>query len=85
MKVWHTVCSILGTAKKKAVNRVKMEETVQHFINSQPHGVKLAEMEESLRQSRLRLGYVTRKLLNEGKVIKVENKYFPIAESVEKY
>ena len=62
-----------------------MEETVQRFINSQPGGVKLAEMEENLRQSRLRLGYVTRKLLNEGKVIKVENKYFPIAESVEKY
>ena len=62
-----------------------MEDTVQRFINSQPDGVKLAEMEESLRQSRLRLGYVTRKLLNEGKVIKVENKYFPVAVSVEKY
>ena len=54
-----------------------MEEIVQSFINSQPNGVKIAEMEESLRQSRLRLGYVTRKLLNEGKVVKVENKYFP--------
>jgi len=61
-----------------------MEETVQRFINSQPGGVKLAEMEENLRQSRLRLGYVTRKLLNEGKVIKVENKYFPVAVSIEK-
>ncbi len=54
-----------------------MEEIVQSFINSQPNGVKIAEMEESLRQSRLRLGYVTRKLLNEGKVVKVENKYYP--------
>ena len=56
-----------------------MEEIVQKFINSQPNGVKIAEMEESLRQSRLRLGYVTRKLLNEGKVVKVENKYYPAA------
>jgi hypothetical protein len=39
-------------------------------------------MEESLRQSRLRLGYVTRKLLNEGKVIKVENKYYPVANQM---
>ncbi len=54
-----------------------MEEIVQSFINSKPNGVKIAEMEDSLRQSRLRLGYVTRKLLNEGKVIKVENKYYP--------
>jgi hypothetical protein len=57
-----------------------MEEIVQRFINSQPNGVKIAEMEETLRQSRLRLGYVTRKLLNEGKVVKVENKYYPVAD-----
>jgi hypothetical protein len=56
-----------------------MEKIVHSFINSQPNGVKIAEMEESLRQSRLRLGYITRKLLNEGKVIKVENKYYPVA------
>ena len=54
-----------------------MEDLVQSFINSQPHGVMIAEMEETLRQSRLRLGYVTRKLLNEGKVVKIENKYYP--------
>jgi hypothetical protein len=48
----------------------------------------IAEMEESLRQSRLRLGYVTRKLMNEGKIIKIENKYFPaynlMAEGINK-
>lgn len=54
-----------------------MEETIRKFINSQPDGVKISEMEETLRQSRLRLGYVTRKLLNEGKVVKIENKYYP--------
>lgn len=56
-----------------------MEETIRKFINSQPDGVKISEMEETLRQSRLRLGYVTRKLLIEGKVVKVENKYYPTA------
>ena len=59
-----------------------MEEIVESFINSKPNGVKIAEMEESLRQSRLRLGYVTRKLLNEGKVVKIENKYYPAANQV---
>ena len=57
-----------------------MEEIVQSFIYSQPNGVMIAEMEEYLRQSRLRLGYVTRKLMNEGKIIKIENKYFPVAD-----
>ena len=56
-----------------------MEEIVQKFIYSQPNGVMIAEMEENLRQSRLRLGYVTRKLMNEGKIVKIENKYFPVA------
>lgn len=59
-----------------------MEEIVQSFINSQPNGVMIAEMEESLRQSRLRLGYVTRKLMNEGKIIKIENKYFPASREM---
>ncbi len=54
-----------------------MEDAVRKFINTQPDGVKISEMEETLRQSRLRLGYVTRKLLNEGKVVKIENKYYP--------
>ncbi|MCE1197898.1 MAG: hypothetical protein LWW85_02920 [Marinilabiliales bacterium] len=59
-----------------------MEEIVQKYIYSQPDGVKIAEMEKSLRQSRLRLGYVTRKLLNEGKVVKVENKYYPAGTTI---
>ncbi len=59
-----------------------MEEIVRNYINSQPNGVKIAEMEETLKQSRLRLGYVTRKLLNEGKVVKIENKYYPANENI---
>lgn len=57
-----------------------MEDLVKRFIDSQPNGVEITEMEKILRQSRLRLGYTARKLLNEGKVIKVENKYYPVTE-----
>lgn len=59
-----------------------MEELVQNYINSQPNGVKIAEMEETLQHSRLRLGYVTRKLLNEGKVVKLDNKYYPAEDQL---
>jgi 5-bromo-4-chloroindolyl phosphate hydrolysis protein len=55
-----------------------MEDLVEKYINSNTYGVKIAEMEETLQQSRLRLGYVTRKLLNEGRVQKIENRYYPI-------
>ena len=54
-----------------------MEELVVSLINSRPNGVKIVEMEKTLSQSRLRLGYITQKLVEEGKVIKIENKYFP--------
>jgi hypothetical protein len=55
-----------------------MEELIEKYINANTGGVKIVEMEETLRQSRLRLGYVTRKLLNEGRVEKKENRYYPV-------
>jgi len=55
-----------------------MEELIEKYINANAGGVKIAEMEETLQQSRLRLGYVTRKLLNEGRVEKIENRYYPV-------
>lgn len=55
-----------------------MERLVQALINSRPNGVKLEEMEESLHQSRLRLGYIAKKLQDQGKVFKVDNKYYPV-------
>jgi predicted transcriptional regulator len=54
-----------------------MEEQVQKFINEHSSGVMISEMETLLQQSRLRLGYVTNKLLNEGKVQKIDNRYYP--------
>ncbi|MEI7831194.1 MAG: hypothetical protein WCI31_15555 [Prolixibacteraceae bacterium] len=56
-----------------------MEEQVEKYINSNTNGVKITEMEQTLQQSRLRLGYVARKLLNEGRVKKVENRYYPVS------
>ena len=58
-----------------------MEELVEKYINSNANGVKIAEMEQTLQQSRLRLGYVTRKLLNEGRVQKKDNKYYPVNDN----
>ncbi|MEK7719856.1 MAG: hypothetical protein AAB347_09645 [Bacteroidota bacterium] len=54
-----------------------MEELIQKFINEHANGVMISEMEATLQQSKLRLGYVTKKLLNEGKVQKIDNRYYP--------
>jgi len=61
-----------------------MEEMIIKYIQSHLNGVKMTEMEESLQQSRLRLGYVASKLLQEGKIKKVENRYYPTSLLLEK-
>jgi hypothetical protein len=60
-----------------------MEEQVQKFINEHSSGVMISEMENILKQSRLRIGYATRKLLNEGKVHKIDNRYYPTSLSLQ--
>ncbi len=61
-----------------------MEEMIEKYIKSHLNGVKMTEMEESLQQSRLRLGYVASKLLQEGKIRKIENRYYPTSLLLEK-
>ena len=60
-----------------------MEDMIIKFIKAHENGVKMIEMEESLQQSRLRLGYVASKLLQEGKIKKVENRYYPTPSLLE--
>lgn len=55
----------------------ELEERVLEFINSYPEGVKVSEMEEPLGVARTRLGVIAKRLLEEGKVRKEENLYFP--------
>lgn len=59
-----------------------MKNLVQRLIASQPNGVKIAEMEKSLRQSRLHIGYITKVLVEEGKIRKIENKYYPVESEI---
>ncbi len=61
-----------------------MEEMIETYIKSHLNGVKMTEMEESLQQSRLRLGYVASKLMQEGKIRKIENRYYPTSLLLEK-
>jgi len=55
----------------------ELEDRVLEFINSYPEGVKVSEMEDPLGVARTRLGVIAKRLLEEGKVRKEENLYFP--------
>ena len=64
-------------AASKSITPMTLEEKVLDFINKNPKGVKISEMEEPLGETRMKLGYVAKNLLDEGKVQKIENLYFP--------
>jgi len=54
-----------------------LEEKVLAYINNHPMGVKVSEMEEPLGETRMKLGFTAKALLDEGKVQKMDNIYFP--------
>lgn len=54
-----------------------LEEKVLDFINTHPKGVKISEMEIPLAQTRMKLGFIAKELLDEGKVMKLDNVYYP--------
>jgi len=72
---------------KEAVEEVEAEEVppeksledrVLEFIKTHPKGVRVGDMEEPLGVARTRLGVIAKRLLEEGKVRKEENLYFPL-------
>jgi len=58
-------------------NEKTLEEKVLNFVNAHKKGVNISEMEKPLGENRMRLGYVAKKLLDEGKILKIQNSYYP--------
>ena len=61
----------------KPIVVLSIEDKVLAYINKHPMGVKISEMEFPLNQTRMKLGFIAKALLDEGKVLKVENIYYP--------
>ena len=55
---------------------MKLEAKIMDFINYHIEGVKISEMEVPLGETRMKLGFVIKSLLEEGKILKIENNYF---------
>ena len=64
-------------AGPKPVVPMTLEEKVLDFINKHPTGARILEMEKPLGETRMKLGFIAKNLLNEGKVLKIENIYYP--------
>ena len=75
------------STEKKAFDfpkEMSLEEKIITFVNAHPEGVKVSEMEEPLGEQRMRIGYVSKKLLEKGKLTKFENAYFPRSKNEKK-
>ena len=68
----------MAVETQERVNPMSLEEKVLAFVNKHPGGVKVSEMESPLGETRMKLGYTAKALLNEGKVQKLDNIYFPV-------
>ena len=55
-----------------------LEQKVLGYISKHPKGVRVAEMEGPLGETRMKLGFTAKTLLDAGKVQKVDNIYFPV-------
>jgi hypothetical protein len=57
-----------------------LEEKVLDFINKHPGGVRISEMEEPFGETRMKLGFIAKNLLDEGKIQKMDTVYYPIIQ-----
>jgi len=55
-----------------------LEERVLDYINAHPEGVSVGDMEAPLGVIRMQLGKVAKELLEEGKVNRIDKKYYPL-------
>ncbi len=64
--------------EEEVTPEMDLDEKILQFIDKHPEGVKVGDMEEPLGVTRMRLGVIAKKLLEEGKIRKEEKMYFPL-------
>lgn len=64
--------------QKEAIPEAEVEGRVLDYINTHPEGIKVGNMEMALGLPRMKLGMKAKKLLEEGRVRKEANVYYPL-------
>ena len=72
---------IANIERTSASTESTLEDKIFHYINTHPEGVKVSDMEEPLHETRMKIGFAAKCLLDAGKVSKVENFYYPIKKT----
>ncbi len=72
---------VLVVPTPKISEESRLEDKILHYINNHPQGVKVSDMEEPLHETRMKIGFAAKCLLDAGKVSKIENLYYPIKKT----
>ncbi|MFZ4412714.1 MAG: hypothetical protein ACOYOV_06495 [Bacteroidales bacterium] len=73
----ETPAEIIPKIEPKIVLPMTLEEKVLDYISKHPKGVRISDMEIPLGETRMKLGFTAKALLDLGKIQKIDNFYFP--------
>jgi gas vesicle protein len=76
--VKEAIKEVIEEEEEEVTPEMDLDEKMLQFIKKHPKGVRVGDMEETLGVVRMRLGVIAKKLLEEGKVRKEGNMYFPL-------
>jgi len=76
--VKEAIKEVIEKEEEEVTPEMGLDEKILQFIKKHPKGVRVGDMEETLGVVRMRLGVIAKKLLEEGKIRKEENMYFPL-------
>jgi hypothetical protein len=79
--VFEEKMPIVNIEAPQASGESTLEEKILQYINSHHEGVKVSDMEEPLHETRMKIGFAAKCLLDAGKVSKIENLYYPIKKT----
>lgn len=74
----EAIKEVIEEEEEEVTPDMGLDEKILQFIDKHPEGVRVGDMEETLGVVRMRLGVIAKKLLEEGKIRKEENMYFPL-------
>jgi hypothetical protein len=60
---------------------MNLKSRILEYINQHKEGVKISDMEKPLGENRMKIGFVTKNLLDEGRIERINNQYFPVSNS----
>lgn len=81
LPVFEEKMPVVNIEAPQVASESTLEEKILQYINSHHEGVKVSDMEEPLHETRMKIGFAAKCLLDAGKVSKVENLYYPIKKT----